>query len=964
MMVEKVLSRSVRLMCAGGMALGATVAIAQDNTTAPATTAMQRVEVTGSRIPSLNTEGSSPITTLSAKDIKADGPKNTEDLLNNLPQVFASQGAAISNGATGTATVDLRGMGASRTLVLVNGKRLPSGSATTTAADLNEIPSQLIQRVEVLTGGAGAVYGSGAVAGVVNFIMKDNFTGVEVQANMAGDNHQQHDDEVQAVVRKKGYPLPGNAKFDGKKYDFSLLAGANFAENKGNATFFASYKHADALLQSQRDYSACSLGASDPGFACSGSGTSIARINTFTPDANGNPRKYVSATDAYNFGPLNFFQRPSDQYNFNSTLHYDLADNARLYSDFNVHEYTTDAQIAPGGIFYGQQATLAYENPLLNAAWRTALGLNKPGDTATVTVGKRNVEGGPRNSHISDVSFREVLGVKGEVGGWSYDVFGQFARVNHQDSATGYFSTRLIGKALDVIPDPKTGKPVCRSVVDGSDPNCVPYNLYTQGGITKEALAYLQTSGSNTGYTQQSVFGINLGNDLGAYGIKLPTAENGVGVSVGYEQRVEKLVLSPDMENQTGDLSGSGGPTVPVAGAYNVKEAYGEIRVPLLDNMPLSKHLDLSASYRRSNYSTGSDTNTYGAGIDWQPLDVARVRASVQRAARAPNIFELYTPRAVALAGPTSDPCGGEKPTATQQQCAFTGLPASLYGKVAENSTNQYNGMTGGNPNVKPETADTVTLGIVLDPIRDLTISIDAFHLKIKSAIQAANAQSVFQQCLTTGNPLYCSLIHRDSLGSLWLLPTGYVEAGTTNIGSQGTSGADIGASYHARLGTLGSMDFTLNGTYTKTYTVENLPGEGSYDCAGLYGPTCNTPTPKWRHKFRANWSSPYNLDLALTWRYFHHVQNDVLDSNKLLTGELDTQRDDHLASRSYIDLNAAYRLNKKLTLALGVNNLFDKDPPIASSSSVGTSYGNGNTYPQVYDSYGRFIYVNLTYRF
>jgi outer membrane receptor protein involved in Fe transport len=953
-------------MFAGGMALGATVAAAQDSTAqdAAASTAMQRVEVTGSRIPTLNTEGSSPITTLSAKDIKADGPKNTEDLLNNLPQVFASQGAAISNGATGTATVDLRGMGAARTLVLVNGKRLPSGSATTTAADLNEIPSQLIQRVEVLTGGAGAVYGSGAVAGVVNFIMKDNYDGVEVQANMAGDNHQQHDDEAQAAVTKKGYPLPGNKNFDGKKYDFSLLAGANFAENKGNATFFLSYKHADPLLQSARDYSSCSLGASDPGFACSGSGTSIARINSYTPDANGNPRKYVSATDAYNFGPLNFFQRPSDQYNFNSTLHYDLNENARLYSDFNVHEYTTDAQIAAGGIFYGQQATLSYEDPLLNAAWRTALGLNKPGDTATVTVGKRNVEGGPRNSHISDVSFREVLGVKGNVGNWSYDVFGQFARVNHQDSATGYFSSRLIGKALDVIPDPKTGKPVCRSVVDGSDPNCVPYNLFTQGGITKEALAYLQTSGSNTGYTQQSVFGINLGNDLGNYGIKLPTASDGVGVSVGYEQRVEKLVLSPDMENQTGDLSGSGGPTVPVAGAYNVKEAYGEIRVPLLDNMPLAKRLDLSASYRRSNYSTGADTNTYGAGLDWQPADIVRVRGSVQRAARAPNIFELYTPRAVALVGPTDDPCGGDKPKDSQQQCALTGLPASLYGKVPENSTNQYNGMTGGNPDVKPETADTVTLGFVLDPVKDLTITVDAFHLKIKSAIQGVNAQSVFQQCLTTGNPLYCNMVHRDSLGSLWLLPTGYVEAGTTNIGSQGTSGADIGASYRTRLGGMGALDFTMNGTYTRTYTVENLPGQGEYDCAGLYGPTCGTPTPKWRHKFRTTWSSPYNLDLALTWRYYHSVKNDMLDSNPQLAGELDTQHDAYLSSRSYIDLNAAYRFSKKLALTLGVNNLFDKDPPIASSSSVIGSYGNGNTYPQVYDSYGRYVYANLTYRF
>jgi outer membrane receptor protein involved in Fe transport len=401
-----------------------------------------------------------------------------------------------------------------------------------------------------------------------------------------------------------------------------------------------------------------------------------------------------------------------------------------------------------------------------------------------------------------------------------------------------------------------------------------------------------------------------------------------------------------------------------VAGAYNVKEAYAEVRVPLLDNVMLAKHLDLSASYRRSNYSTGSNTNTYGVGIDWQPLDMARVRGSVQRAARAPNIFELYTPRAVALVGPSSDPCGGAAPKATKQQCAWTGLPDSLYGKVDANSTNQYNGMTGGNPNVKPETADTVTLGFVLDPVKNLTVTVDAFRLKIKNAIQGVNAQSVFTQCLNTGNPLYCSLIHRDSLGSLWLLPSGYVEASTANIGSQGTSGLDLGASYRMRMAGLGGLDFSLNGTYVKSYTVENLPGEGSYDCAGLYGATCGTPTPKWRHKFRTTWTSPYNFDLALTWRYYDRVKNDVLDSNAQLAGELDTEHDRYLASRSYLDLNATYRFSKKLALSLGVNNLFDKDPPIGSSSSIGGSQGNGNTYPQIYDAYGRFVYMNLTYRF
>ena len=950
-------------MFAGGMALGATMAHAQDATAEGGAT-MQRVEVTGSRIPSLNTEGSSPITTLSAKDIKVDGVRNVEDLMNNLPQVFASQGAAISNGASGTATVDLRGMGAQRTLVLVNGKRLPSGSVLSTAADLNQIPSQLIRRVDVLTGGAGAVYGSGAVAGVVNFVMKDNFEGVELEANISGANHSQHNDEAQAVVNKKGFPLPGDRNFDGKKYDFSVLAGANFADNKGNATFFVSHRHADALLQSQRDFSACSLGASDPGFACSGSGTSIPRVGSYTPDASGNPRRYVSATDAYNFGPLNFFQRPSDEYNVNSTLHYDINPSARLYSEFNFHNYTTDAQIAPGGIFYGEQATIAYENPLLNAAWRTALGLTAPGQTTTVSVGKRNVEGGPRNNKITDMSFREVLGVKGMIGDWSYDVFGQFARVNHNDRSTGYFSSRLISRALDVVADP-SGKAVCRSALDGTDPACVPYNLFKQGGVTQAALDYLNATGSNGGYTQQSVFGLNFGTDLTRYGMKLPSAESGAGVSFGYEQRVEKLSFEPDYENQTGDLSGAGGASPAVAGSYNVKEAYGEFKLPLLDNMPLAKRLDLNASYRRSHYSTGAKTNTWGVGFDWEPVSALRLRGSAQRAVRAPNIYELFTGQAVVLAGPNDDPCEGDKPKATAAQCANTGVPASLYGKLTENSTNQYNGRTGGNPNVKPETADTYTLGLVIEPMKDLTITLDAFKLKIEDAIQAVNAQSVFTQCLTTGNPLYCNLIHRDSLGSLWLTPNGYVEAGTTNIGSQGTSGMDVGATYRLRLPqNYGGLNFTLNGTYLRTYTVENLPGTGSYDCAGLYGATCGTPSPKWRHKFRTTWSSPWNFDISATWRYFDRVKNDMLDSNPQLAGELDTQRDAYLSSRSYLDLSGVYRFSRKMALSVGVNNLLDKDPPIASSSSVTGTYGNGNTFPQVYDSYGRFIYANLTYRF
>jgi outer membrane receptor protein involved in Fe transport len=966
MTAENVLSRSVRLLFAAGMALGAAPASAQDGAEAPEQRddgALQRVEVTGSRIPALNTEGSSPVTTLGARDIRIDGQRNVEDLLNNLPQVFASQGAAIANGASGTATVNLRGMGVQRTLVLVNGKRLPPGNVLNNAADLNQIPTQLIRRVDLLTGGAGAVYGSGAVAGVVNFIMKDDFQGLELEANVSGANHRQHNDQVQSLVRASNYPLPGNHGLDARKYDFSLLAGANFADNKGNATFFVAHRHADALLQSERDFSSCSIGAANGNLTCAGSGTGVARVGTFTPDANGNPRLYTAA-DAYNFSPMVHYQRPSDEVNVNSMLHYDLGPAARLYSEFSFHNYTTDAQIAPAGIFYGQSATIAYENPLLNAAWRAALGLSAPGKTARVFVGKRNTEGGPRTNKIADTSFREVLGVKGSIGDWNYDLFGQFARVNHSDVSDGYFSNRLIARALDVVAD-AGGKPVCRAVLDGSDPKCVPYNLYTPGAITQAALDYLQVSGSAGGHTQQSVFGLNAGTDLSRYGLKLPTAESGVGVSIGYEQRVEKLSFEPDYENQSGDLSGSAGARPAAAGAYNVKEAFGEFKVPLLAGFALARRLDLNGSYRRSHYSIGADTHTWGLGLDWEPIQRMRVRASAQHAVRAPGLNELYAGQAMLLVGPRSDPCGGTKPTATAEQCAWTGLPAALYGRVPANSTSQYNGLTGGNPDVKPETANTYTVGLVLTPLRDLTITLDAYQLKIKDAIQAYNAQSAFDQCLATGNPLYCKLIHRDAAGSLWLTQDGYVEAGTTNIGSQGSSGLDLGVGWRRQLAGYGGLDVTLNGTWLRSYTVENLPGAPGYDCAGLYGPTCGIPLPTWRHKLRATWSTPWDVDLSATWRYFGRVKNELLDSAvNVRSAALATQADAWLASRSYLDLGLAWRYSRKVVLNLGISNLFDKDPPIASSNSATSILANGNTYPQVYDTYGRFVHANLTWRF
>lgn len=975
MINETKLSRSIRLICLGGMTLGMHAAYAQEAATEAAP---QKIEVTGSRIPSLSVDGPSPVTVLSAKDIKIDGVRNVEDMLNNLPQVFADQGSAVSNGATGTATVSLRNLGPDRTLVLVNGKRLPAGSVSSSAADLNEIPGALIKRVDILTGGAGAVYGAGAVAGVVNFILKDNFEGVEVQVNRGGYNHSQHNDPVSAASEAHGYPVPGNATYDGKSKDASILMGGNFAEGKGNATLFFSYKETNPLLQSQRDFTSCAIAPkskSGGGYLCSGSDTNANGLVQFgndlgytNADANGTARVYNAATDAYNFGPLNYLQRPAQNYNLNAQAHFDINDKVRVYQEFGFHNYSTKAQIAPGGIF-NVGTTLSIDNPYLSQSWKDALGLTAANPTVDAKILKRNVEGGPRIDSISDTSFREVLGVKGEINNFTYDVFAQFARVTHQETSSGYFSVAKIGDALDAVTDPKTGLPVCRSGTTG----CVPYNVFTKGGVTQAMLDYLQVSGHQQGYTQQIVYGGNVSTDLGRYGVKTPWTNNGVGVSLGVEHRAEHLTFEPDQENISGDLSGGGGAAPPIDSGYSVKEVFGEVHVPLVEKMPFVESLELSGSYRHSEYSSDKTANTYGVGLDWGITKQVRLRGSYQRAVRAPTIQDLYNPQSIGNGGPSNDPCANQaesgKPLASFEQCAHTGVTAAQYGNLRSNSAGQYSSLTGGNPDLAPEVADTYTVGLVLQPIKDLTFTIDGFLIDIKNTISTISPDVALNQCLDTGNPLYCNLVKRDGQGSLWQSPNGplgYVVATNANIGSLSTSGVDVGANYRYKTGSMGVLDFTMNGTWTKEFRVENVPGLGTYDCKGLFGPTCGTPTPAWKHKFRTTWSTPWQLEVSGTWRHTNHVKSEFLSGNELLGKASQSYSDETaLASRDYFDLNLSYPLTKQIQLSGGINNLFDKDPPIVSTKSTAAAgLVNGNTYPQVYDSLGRFIYINMTARF
>ncbi|MCC2971723.1 TonB-dependent receptor domain-containing protein [Massilia sp. IC2-476] len=949
-------------------------AYAQDAQQAPAEgQQLQRVEVTGSRIATANLESVSPVTVVGAKDIKLEGTRSVENLLNNLPQVFADQGGSISNGSSGTATVNLRNFGADRTLVLVNGRRLPAGSPRNTAADLNQIPAALIKRVEVLTGGASAIYGSDAVAGVVNFIMNDNFQGVQIESNYAFYNHEQKDGAAAQAAKRRNFPVPDDKSADGKVKDVNLLLGGNFADGRGNAVAFIGYKKEDPLLQSERDFTACSLDGFSSGntFNCGGSGTSfpgrfiLANGNSYTVANNaGGVRPYVAATDQYNYGPLNYFRRPSERYTFSSFTHYDINDNARLYTEASFHDDHTVAQIAPSGLF-GFDASgpnaIRYENPFLSQAWRTQLGLTGPGSTADALIFRRNVEGGGRQDDQRHTSYRGVIGIKGDIGNWTYDAFAQVGKVLYSETYFNDFSNVRIGRALNVVTG-ANGQPVCQSVVDGTDPNCVPYNIWSLGQITPEALNYLQTPGFQKGSTHQSVQGINLSTDLGEYGIKLPTASRGVGLALGWEHRTEKLSLDTDTAFQTGDLAGQGGPTLGVAGQFSVRDYYAEARIPVLEKAPFADSLTLNGSFRRSDYSTGQKTDSYGVGAEWSPVQAAKVRFSYQRAARAANVVELFTPSGLSLFGMSSDPCAGATPSASFAQCARTGVTQAQYGRIEDSPAGQYNQITGGNTNLAPEESDSYTLGLVLTPMRNLSLTIDAFDMKVEGVIGGLPASTTLTQCLQTGDPKFCSLIQRDRLGSLWALNAGRIVATNQNLGMRSTKGLDLGANYGMKLAGYGSLDLSYIGTVLKEFKSEDFPGSGEYDCAGLHGTTCGTPLPKYRHKIRAVWGTPWRgLEVGVTWRYIKGVKLDATSDNELLATDFEPA-DEKLAARNYLDLVGQWAINKNFTLRAGMNNALDKDPPV--TGVVAAVFGNGNTYPQVYDAMGRHIFLNLTAKF
>ncbi len=973
---------------------------------------LQEIIVTGSRIASPNEVSTSPIQVISSQSILVSGKTDISDIITQLPQNFNNDlGQDLGNGtsglstAGGVATADLRGLGPHRTLVLIDGRRLGVGSPNTAisspAPDLDQIPAGLVDRVEVITGGASAAYGSDAIAGVVNFIMKRNFEGFQVDGQMGENWHDNNDSFAQGLVRQFGYSPPAGTAKDGRNRTFDMLMGTNFADGDGNVTAYLSYRHADPVASSQRDFGACQLfptfdnGGNVNGVACGGSSNSNWFQPTGGPNAgtvysvSGNsfaPRGSVATTPpaVYNSQQFIFMTREDDRYNAAFMAHEKITDYFQPYAEFFFMDDKTHQQVAPAALFKDSNPLdptgagdyyVNCSNPLLSVQQQGTLctpaqiaaDTANPGSaTMQVRIGRRNIEGGDRFIDFEHTNYRAVFGTKGDIAdAWNYDLYGQYFYTTFSDSNQKYLSYAGITNALLV-----TGTAANPRCISGG--GCVPYNIFSDGGVTPAQLNYLYQLGTAQGASTLRTVHADVTGKLGNYGITSPLAHEGVGVNFGFEHRNDHEYLQPDSAEESGLLSGFGSAVAPINASVSVKEEFIELRAPLIQDHPGAKELLFDTGYRRSDYSTAGVTNTYKFEVQYAPIADYRFRASYDRAVRAPSVAELFTPPIVGLAAVGNDPCAPPI-SYSLLQCQRTGVTATQYnsGSIPQGTASQLSQETSGNAALKPEQGDTYTIGVNFAPsqIKHLTGSIDYFHIQVKDEVGTIPYLVIVSNCANTGNPAYCSqIVRQPNTGSLTgntVAGGGFVSQKLYNLGTAVNSGIDAQLNYRIDLPPgFGGVSFALNGAYLLHNEAQPLPGAPTYECAGLFGFTCQTINPRWHHIFRTTWDTPWDVSASLTWRYIGSVTQDNNSGDPTLHFSTFGAYDYYngtISSFNYLDLEATWNVNRILQIRAGANNILDKDPPIIDTDIA--PGGAANTYSS-YDMFGRQLFLAFTAKF
>lgn len=984
--------------------------------------AQSEIVVTGSLIRNPNLEQSTPVNVTTSDTIELKQSNVAEEVLREMPGVVPSMGSAVNNGNTGGSYVDLRGLGSTRNIVLLNGNRV-APSDVNGRVDLNNIPLALIERVDALTGAAVTTYGADAITGVVNFITKRDFAGLEVTASQQ--------------ITEQG---------DGATFRVDATIGANFDDGRGNAVLSIGYQSADAIYQGDRDFSFFQVDSYTGGNGGSGtavpsrfSGTRPLIAGTNNPNldptvANGGLRQVnaagqgVGTFSTFNFNPDNIFQTPFERYNIYAQANYEVSDAIEVYTRGMFSKNKVSTIIAPSGSF-GGNVTINLNNPFLPATLRnqfcafntatdgtysarinptdcanaaTATGRSDPNyREVTVTLNRRTPEVGPRISDYQTTFFDYRVGARGGITDTiDWNIEGAYGESENVQTIQNYTLQSRFRQGTLV--NGTLANPVCQDTSNG----CVPVNIFgPEGSITPEAAAFLSENSSTTNRTALSQVRAIISGDLG---FTSPGAVQPIGFALGAEYRKYTAQQASDTLAKTpGELGGAGGAAPDIDGKYDVYEAYAEVVAPLIEDKPFFESLTLEAGIRYSDYSiaggAGYDTWTWKAGGSWEPGAGVKIRGNYSRAVRAPNIGELFTPLSVGLTNLGIDPCAGAAPTTNanlRAVCIAQGAPVGTIGSITNPTAAQANINAGGSLALQPEKANTWTIGAVFQPdfLPRFNLSVDYYNIKIDNVIGAPLPGDIISACFgnvtaaSAADPA-CTVIRRNpTTGGLDGDPatTPGLFGQTNNNGRLFTDGIDLLMNYNMDLG-FASLDWSFVGNWTHSSKFKsdvNLASSLNRECVGYYSVNCSfTGSIQPEYQFSNRFTLGFDkVDLSLLWRWQDSVSFEPAQLQADLDAAIDAGVDPvngcpdptgtdpngcmvnpefrKIKAAHYFDLTGRFSVSDNLTVTMTVQNLLDKKPPIVGNSIGSTTYNSGNTFPSSYDALGRRYAVSAKLKF
>jgi outer membrane receptor protein involved in Fe transport len=973
-----------------------------------APSAVEEIVITGSRIRRPEISADSPLSVVDADELARSGTVNVEDALRELPQALPGASPYVNNGNPGAATVNLRNLDDERTLVLVDGKRFV-GYDSEGIVDVNTIPVPLLERIDVVTGGASAVYGSDAIAGVVNFVLRDDFEGAQL-----GGSH---------AITSRG---------DGQLWDVSLTLGRSFLGERANLALYGGYTERDAVSTAARPYSDPVLATQTalPGGSRADSNGAFFCFPQCRDPGNFGPTTFAAFTPTgdlepqgmrrFNFNPYNLLQVPEKRGQALALGHVELSDQLTFYARGTFAQTRIDTEIAPSGTFFDP-----FDFPLTYPFWtaqslrvfadRNADGAldqleingipgfqpadfvgpnGEPGDQGDVGTlacpacagnnladagefiragfARRIVELGSRISHNRNLAYQVLAGFEGDVpwlDGWSWDLSYQYGRSELSRAYENDISNPRVQAMLDGCPP-------------GSPAGCVAGNLFGDGNLSPEAPQFLRLDLGEEIETSQQVAAFSASGDLGA-GLAIPGA-GAIGAAFGLEWRREESASFPDRCFAEPGCSPGFGSAPPIRSHYDVREVFGELRVPLLEERRFAYELSFEAGVRYADYSTAGGVTAYKLGGSWAPAETLRLRAMFQRAVRAPNIFELAEPVRPSSSDVPGDPCaaynettGGTTVSAELRDlCVATGAPASAFTlrpsgdyttAVPDAPEGVVNSFVGGNPQLGEERADTITAGVVYEPrwAPELSLQLDWYRIELRDAIDSLAASDVLPGCYDAAhNPRFdprhvmCRLVARDPLsGSLFGGASIGVSEIARNISKREVEGVDVQARYERELGRFGALEVSFLSSlllHNDRRVAATFP---LVRCKGTYSDACSGANPGVRFVQRTIWSAG-EFSVGYRWRF---VRASAIGSEIACVEPFCSISDTHFLDLTVEWTPADARWLSGSRLVLEIENLFDEDPPLVGSFGDVTS---GNTLPGLYDPLGRRITLSFTKRF